>query len=652
VEAQRSGVKRAAALTAVVGLVGAVMIAPTGVVAQESAPARAATGKAKPAVIRTDAGIVRKLPSLSGGLIATAKGVVLGGTDREAAADAANPQDVEQLRAERDTLGCGKRNSAEINIRVNQDCTFRRQAETIIKLNPTDSNNVIAGFNDSRIGYNHCGFAYSFNGGKNWGDGQPPFFQRENHPENDVPNPGVNPNKNTTTGKKGTNHTYDAASDPAVTFDADGRAFFSCVLFDVHTDASGILVTQSPQGAGGSFYNNVATGATNSKANRRYVVVEDNDITVAHDKEFIIADAFPSSPNRNNVYVTWTIFFYTPAGDQLRSPIYGSMSTDHAVTWSTPQEISGVAPGLCFLGNVPDATQPANACNQDQGSDPQVLPNGDLVVVFNNGNTGAHNVNGQQLAVVCHPKGDSGAGTAKLNCGTPTKVGDDIVQDKNGNFEPQCNFGRGAEECIPGPWIRTNDFPRTAMTWSGAVFATWQDYRSGQFDVQLSMSTDGGKTWQEAAKPVNPSPNLDHYMPAIDVAEDDHVAISYYRSGRVPNENRPPLHLDCDQPSPDFPPGCFQPGDPGVQQQLSNYFLAGGFEVNTPYKHRRVSPDFPPPDGNQAGFNGDYSGIVTFDHIAMPIWSDTRNGALETFPDQGVVHDEDVFTDRIPIPFP
>jgi hypothetical protein len=36
----------------------------------------------------------------------------------------------------------------------------------------------------------------------------------------------------------------------------------------------------------------------------------------------------------------------------------------------------------------------------------------------------------------------------------------------------------------------------------------------------------------------------------------------------------------------------------------------------------------------------------------MPIWSDTRNAALLTFPDQGVVHDEDAFTDRIEIPFP
>ena len=26
--------------------------------------------------------------------------------------------------------------------------------------------------------------------------------------------------------------------------------------------------------------------------------------------------------------------------------------------------------------------------------------------------------------------------------------------------EPKCDFGRGPEECVPGPYIRTNDFPR------------------------------------------------------------------------------------------------------------------------------------------------------------------------------------------------
>jgi hypothetical protein len=63
-----------------------------------------------------------------------------------------------------------------------------------------------------------------------------------------------------------------------------------------------------------------------------------------------------------------------------------------------------------------------------------------------------------------------------------------------------------------------------------------------------------------------------------------------------------------------------------------------------------LSPSFPPPDGIQAGFNGDYSGIeVDRFGIAHPIWSDTRNRV----PDPGfdkVSVDEDVFTTARPIP--
>ncbi len=63
------------------------------------------------------------------------------------------------------------------NTRVNQDCSFRRQAEETIQINPLDERNIIAGQNDSRIGFNHCGYDWSFDGGDDWGDQVPPFWQ-------------------------------------------------------------------------------------------------------------------------------------------------------------------------------------------------------------------------------------------------------------------------------------------------------------------------------------------------------------------------------------------------------------------------------------------------------------------------------------------
>jgi hypothetical protein len=287
--------------------------------------------------------------------------------------------------------------------------------------------------------------------------------------------------------------------------------------------------------------------------------------------------------------------------------------------------ISGTSSSLCFFGNFFDPSQPEHACNLDQGSDPTVLPNGNIVVVFNNANTAADNPNAQQLAVTSKDGG--------LTWSTPVKVGNDVITG-----EPQCDFGRGPEECIPGPFIRTNDFPRIAVNrTNGDVFATWQDYRTGEYDIHLSRSTDGGKTWKEAVAPDNPDTGKDHYFAAADVVasgQSDRVGDSYFRSDRVPGENTTPA-------------GGFAPGQPGVQAEPSDYTLAGGSGLDTPYAAKRISPSFAPPDGGQIGFNGDYSGLVLVGKTAHPVWSDTRNSAPAG---QGVTHDEDIFTDAVPLP--
>lgn len=131
-------------------------------------------------------------------------------------------------------------------------------------------------------------------------------------------------------------------------------------------------------------------------------------------------------------------------------------------------------------------------------------------------------------------------------------------------------------------------------------------------------------------------------MPAIDVVandddgDGDHVAVSYFRTDQVPNEAALAQSV------------VFTPGvQPGVQAEPSDYFLAGGRRLGTPFADKRVARPFPPPDGIQAGFNGDYSGLVVVGDTAHPIWSDTRNLAVAG---QSVVHDEDVFTDALEVP--
>jgi hypothetical protein len=361
---------------------------------------------------------------------------------------------------------------------------------------------------------------------------------------------------------------------------------------------------------------------------REHIVMEDNSPAAFPDGPKVAADSYQGSPDRDNVYSSFTRFNFTCGSDQAGycySKVYLSMSTDHGFTWSTPTEVSGASQPLCVLGNQFDPTQGAHACDFNGHSDMAVMPNGDLVVTYQNGNTPDENQ--QILAVHCRPTGSSTAGTARLRCGPPHKVADQIIAGA-----PTCDLG---DFCSPGAYIRTpiETAQRIAVNQrTGTLYDTWYDYRNGEWDIFIARSTDGGVTWSEPRQ-VNPDSGTDHYFASVDVDEQTgRVAVSYARTGRVPGENS-------------TPDGGFAPGMPGVQQRRSDYLLAWSRATLAGAFHVRVlSPWTPAPDGNQAGFNGDYNDIVvTPDGRAHPIWSDTR----VRVPDPGFYGasvDEDAYT--------
>jgi hypothetical protein len=380
------------------------------------------------------------------------------------------------------------------NVRVNQDCSLRRQAEEVVVVNPNDPKNLIAGQNDSRIGFNHCGYDWSFDRGKTWGDQLPPFWQFQLLD----------------------GHTADACSDPTATFDANGNAYVGGILFDVASNANAVVVAKSNAPIGGAFYHSPAALPFQEYRDVPLgVVANDPGPDIFNDKEFTVADAHAGSPKANNAYMTWTRFnSNTGEGVGANSPIYFSQSTDGGATWSPGVEISGSNPAICtiFSGEADPF-----ACDQDQGSHPIVGPDGTIYVVFGNGNTPLPGIN-QVLFVKCPAAADC---SNKASWTPPVKVNDLIDNHPTG---PDPNTGCPAgRQCLPPNGYRVPEFTSmsTSIDNSGNLYTVWADFRNGgppcvgpavsatppcDNDVFFSVSTDGGATW---GPEVNVAPAAD-----------------------------------------------------------------------------------------------------------------------------------------------
>jgi hypothetical protein len=525
------------------------------------------------------------------------------------------------------TEGCQNRfldeATGRFNIRVNQDCSLRRQAEEVIAINPNNPRNLVAGQNDSRIGFNHCGYDWSFNLGRSWGDQVPPFWQYL------LPgNPAINPP-----------HTSDACSDPTAAFDAQGNVYAGGILFDINTPASAVVVVKSNNPFGGAFYHiprplpfQIYRTDLGRAANLGGgVVVEDNNPAIFHDKELMATDRNPFSPKANNVYMTWTRFEAVGPPLGAISPIFFSQSTNGGADWSTPIEISGVNPDICTA-----FTSAPGRCDADQGSHPYVGRDGTVYVAFGNGNTPELGEN-QVLVVKCPVNRDCADPASWTQ---PVKVGDLIGKHPIGvPGDPSgCPPGR---QCIPPNGYRAPEFTSISISVDNRnrAYVSWFDTRNLQppcigpageilttltasppcdTDIFYAFSTDGGATWSDAIR-VTPEGNA-QWQPWSEVTADGNkLAIAYYDRS----------YGNCETE------GCNDITLAEVQNPATE---------SPTIEHVRITTESMPNltlENNpvQAGFLGDYLWVAT-DRLnrAHIVWADTRGRGIGSAPEEDIYY--------------
>ncbi|HMN23250.1 MAG TPA: T9SS type A sorting domain-containing protein [Ignavibacteriaceae bacterium] len=280
------------------------------------------------------------------------------------------------------------------------------------------------------------------------------------------------------------------------------------------------------------------------------------------DKEWIGVDMH-SQPYKGNIYTTWTEFDdYGSGVVSDSSRIKFSRSTDKGLTWSTAITISDVS------GNCIDED------NTVEGAVPCVGPNGEVYVSW---------------------AGPLGLLFDKSTNGGTTWGADVFVSTIPG----------GWDYSIPGI-SRANGLPITACDTSqslfrGNIYINWSDQRNGtgNTDIFLSKSTDGGNTWS-AVKKVNDDNTTRHQFFTW-MTIDQTTGILYF----VFYDRR------------------------NTSNNLTDVYMARSTDGGETFINFKVSQSSFNP--NSGVFFGDYTNIAALNKTVYPIWTRLDGNALSVW---------------------
>lgn len=285
-----------------------------------------------------------------------------------------------------------------------------------------------------------------------------------------------------------------------------------------------------------------------------------------NDKPMITADQNVASPFRDNVYIAWD----AASGGSIGGGVRVATSRDHGATFSTKR--------------VDDLHGPGRSI----GASPAVGPNGEVYVAWNDYVTNA---------IIFNSSFDGGN-----TWGTPV-----TVSPKTLPFDlriPAESF-RGA---LVYPSL---DVDRSTGIHRGRLYCSWMDLTPANVtDIFISYSDDNGATWSNAApvadQLLSAVDRFNHWMSVDPVTGD--VNVAFYDTRNDPTGSR--YETDYYLARSTDGGASWSAPDIRVSTVSSNEHDCGGV--------------FPCQGINYGNQQGDYEGLVSYNGVSYPIWTDSR----------------------------
>ncbi len=285
--------------------------------------------------------------------------------------------------------------------------------------------------------------------------------------------------------------------DPSMAYDSQGRLFMS----HLSTVAGELSV----------FAGQIADTTTNGTLTYTPIQVSAAD-GLGDDKQWLAADANPTSPFQDNLYLVWSRAPAIPCNFPNCSVLF-SRSINQGAAWSAPQVISANGEGFVWPAHI------------------AVAQNGDVYVGYHTATCGAANAGtiplirdgngGANLAAGTVPQKNNafGAGQATVSCNVQDGSGDEIPGSQSwlqGSVQPWILPDPNSPDNV---YVVANDDPNNAHA------------NGDDADVVIARSGDFGVNFTTDRVDHGPGQSF-AIMPTAAIDQDGNIAVHWYDNRR------------------------------------------------------------------------------------------------------------------------